>query len=105
MSEDTLLTIIFMFVVLCITVHNMHNNYLKHKYTKSQKGPSKKDIKKYGEWYHMTFYLDKVNKTLFIKLNTKTSTQEYNNLVEKITNYKLPYKVIILDHEDELVII
>lgn len=49
MSEDTLLTIIFMFVVLCITVHNMHNNYLKHKYTKSQKGPSKKDIKKYGE--------------------------------------------------------
>ena len=53
----------------------------------------------------MTFYLDKDNKVFFIKLNTETSTQEYNNLVEKITNYKLPYKVIILDHEDELVII
>lgn len=49
MSEDTLLTILFMFVVLCITVHNMHNNYLKHKNTKSQYGSSKKDIEKYGE--------------------------------------------------------
>lgn len=53
----------------------------------------------------MTFYLDKVNKTLFIKLNTKTSTQKYNNLVDKIANHELPYKVIILDHDDELIII
>lgn len=49
MSEDTLITIMFIFVVLCITIHNMHKNYLKHKYTKSQHGSSKKDIKKYGE--------------------------------------------------------
>lgn len=53
----------------------------------------------------MTFYLDKDNKVLFIKSNTETSTQEYINLVEKITNYKLPYKVIILEHDNELVII
>lgn len=49
MSEDTLINIMFMFVVLCITIHNMHSNHLKHKYTKSQKGPSKNDVKKYGE--------------------------------------------------------
>ncbi|WP_239760804.1 hypothetical protein [Mammaliicoccus sp. J-M39] len=53
----------------------------------------------------MTFYLDKDNKVFFIKLNTETSTQEYNNLVEKITNHELPYKVIILEHDNELVII
>ncbi|WP_239732533.1 hypothetical protein [Mammaliicoccus sp. E-M25] len=53
----------------------------------------------------MTFYLDKDNKVFFIKLNTETNTQEYNDLVEKITNHELPYKVIILDHEDELVFI
>jgi len=53
----------------------------------------------------MTFYLDKDNKTLFIKLNNKTNAQEYNNLVEKIANHELPYTIIILDHDDELVII
>lgn len=52
----------------------------------------------------MTFYLDKDNKTLFIKLNNKTNAQEYNNLVEKIANHELPYKVIILDRDDELVV-
>ncbi|WP_353462692.1 hypothetical protein PYH58_11930 [Mammaliicoccus sciuri] len=31
MSGATLLTIAFMFVVLCITIYNMHNNHLKHK--------------------------------------------------------------------------
>lgn len=50
MSGVTLLTIAFMFVVLCITIYNMHNNHLKHKNTKSQYGSSKKDIEKYGEW-------------------------------------------------------
>lgn len=49
MSEVTLLTIAFMFVVLCITIYNMHNNHLKHKNTKSQKGPSKNDTNKYEE--------------------------------------------------------
>ena len=53
----------------------------------------------------MTFYLDKDNKVLFIKSNTEMSTQEYIDLVEKITNYELPYKVIILEHDHELVII
>lgn len=53
----------------------------------------------------MTFYLDKDNKVLFIKINTEMSTQEYINLVEKISNYELPYKVIILEHDSELVII
>ncbi|MEX5935735.1 hypothetical protein [Mammaliicoccus sciuri] len=49
MSGVTLLTIAFMFVVLCITIYNMHNNHLNHKNTKSQYGSSKKDIKNYGE--------------------------------------------------------
>ncbi|MBF9298212.1 hypothetical protein I3V70_08850 [Staphylococcus schleiferi] len=53
----------------------------------------------------MTYYLDKENNILFIKLNNKTNAQEYNNLVKKIANHELPYKVIILDHDDELVII
>lgn len=39
----------------------------------------------------MTFYLDKDNKVFFIKLNTETSTQEYNNWLKKlqITNYHI----------------
>lgn len=53
----------------------------------------------------MTFYLDKDNKVIFIKINTEMSTQEYINLAEKISNYELPYKVIILEHDSELVFI
>lgn len=53
----------------------------------------------------MTYYLDKENKTLFIKLNNKINAQEYNNLVEKNANQEFPYTVIILDHDDELVVI
>lgn len=30
MSEEALLTILFMFVVLCITIYNMHSNHLNH---------------------------------------------------------------------------
>lgn len=49
MSGATLLTIAFIFVVLCITVYNMHNNQLKHKNNISQEDTSEKDNKKNEE--------------------------------------------------------
>lgn len=52
MSEEALLIMLFMFVVLCITINNMHSNHLKHKNNLSER--KTKDLKGHREkwdWY------------------------------------------------------
>lgn len=53
----------------------------------------------------MTFYLDKDNKILFIKPNFKVDINVVQDLAKAIENLEIPYKVIYLGPEDELVII
>ncbi|MBW0761351.1 hypothetical protein [Mammaliicoccus lentus] len=53
----------------------------------------------------MTYYLDKFNKVLFIKFNSKVGQQDRDNLLKSFVNSVKEYTIIVLDHEDELVII
>ncbi|MEB8093165.1 hypothetical protein [Mammaliicoccus lentus] len=53
----------------------------------------------------MTYYLDKLNKVFFIKFNSKVDIQAREELVKSFVNSVKEYKIIVLDHEDELVII
>lgn len=53
----------------------------------------------------MTYYLDKENKILFIKLNAIFESQVMQDIAKAFEESRIPYKVIILDHDDELVVL
>ncbi|MDT0754002.1 hypothetical protein [Mammaliicoccus sciuri] len=53
----------------------------------------------------MTYYLDKENNILFIKPNAKVELKTIQDISKLFEELRIPYKVIILDHDDELVII
>lgn len=53
----------------------------------------------------MTYYLDKVNNVLFIKPNAKVELKVILDIPKAFEELRIPYKVIILDRDDELVII
>lgn len=53
----------------------------------------------------MTYYLDKENKILFIKPNAIVESQVMQDTVKAFEESGVPYKVIILDHDDELVVL
>ena len=53
----------------------------------------------------MTYYVDKENKILFIKPNAKVELKAIQDISKAFEEPGVPYKVIILDHDDELVII
>ncbi|MDT0707344.1 hypothetical protein RM577_03450 [Mammaliicoccus sciuri] len=53
----------------------------------------------------MTYYLDKENKILFIKPNAIVESQVMQDAAKAFKESGVPYKVIILDHDAELVII
>ena len=53
----------------------------------------------------MTYYLDKENNILFIKPNAKVELKAIEDMSKAFEKSRIPYKVIILDHDDELVII
>ena len=57
------------------------------------------------EWIDMTYYLDKENNILFVKPNSKVKLHVMQDVAKAFEKSVIPYKVIILDHEDELVII
>lgn len=53
----------------------------------------------------MTYYLDKENNILFIKPNAKVELNAIQDISRAFEETGIPYKVIILDHDAELVII
>lgn len=53
----------------------------------------------------MTYYLDKLNKVLFIKFNSKIKQQEKDILLLSFERSVKEYTIIVLDHDDELVVI
>ncbi|MFP4878691.1 hypothetical protein ACLFLH_07025 [Mammaliicoccus sciuri] len=53
----------------------------------------------------MTYYVDKENKILFIKPNAKVELKTIQDISKSFEELRIPYKVIILDHDDELVIL
>lgn len=53
----------------------------------------------------MTYYLDKVNNVLFIKPNAKVELKVILDIPKAFEETGIPYKVIILDRDDELVVI
>lgn len=53
----------------------------------------------------MTYYLDKENNILFIKPNAKVELKAIEDMSKAFEKSRIPYKVIILDLDDELVII
>ncbi|WP_204178470.1 hypothetical protein [Staphylococcus sp. GDY8P143P] len=53
----------------------------------------------------MTYYLDKFNKVLFIKFNSKIKQREKDNLLLSFAGSVKEYTIIVLDYDDELVVI
>lgn len=53
----------------------------------------------------MTYYLDKENNILFIKPNAIVESHVLLEAAKAFEESRIPYKVIILDHDDKLVVI
>lgn len=53
----------------------------------------------------MTYYLDKENKILFIKPNAIVESQVMQDTAKAFEESRIPYKVVILYYDDELVIL
>lgn len=53
----------------------------------------------------MTFYLDKENNILFIVPKKKEKSHVIEDVIKSFKNSKVPYQIIFLDREDELIII
>lgn len=53
----------------------------------------------------MTYYLDKENNILFIKPDARIESNVILDISKAFEETGIPYKVIILDRDDELVVI
>ncbi len=53
----------------------------------------------------MTYYLDKENNVLFIKVNSSDENHLIKEIEKSIEDLELPYKIVYLSADNELVII
>lgn len=53
----------------------------------------------------MTYYLDKYNNVLFIKVNSIDEKHLVKEIGESIKDSELPYKIVYLGTDNELIII